>query len=363
MPPSSRHSRQKQVTGFSLSLLLHGCAGVAIALAPARILPAFDEIPEAIYLDESTEMPQGTQTHTLEPAAATAAPQIAAQTQETQTPEVKKADDISQPVAQPSTRKPPQALPTKAVQKQRKAEPTTAQNLLSADDSDTSVQEAVESARRADLAAAEESAEATKAEPVRDRDQSIDSEVMSAIAESEAESDSEQEQEPEPMQEELVDRAPLAPEPEAELESTVSASTRKAGPQSLPTSTSTSTAAAATAPSGNGNGVRRGVNEKFGIRDASELHSAPGNRAPIYPERDRLLRNEGTSIFIARVRPDGTVTDVRLEKSARSQTLDAAALEAMTKWRFLPGQEGLIRKAFTFSLGGEAEELPARLRR
>lgn len=326
MPPSSRHSRQKQVTGFSLSLLLHGCAGVAIALAPARILPALDEIPEAIYLDESTEMPQGTQTHTLEPAAATAATQIATQTDATQAPEVKEASDIVRPAAKPSSqKKPPQSLPTKVVQKQQNVEPTTTQNLLTSDDFDTSVQEAVESARRADLAVADED-------------------------------ESEPEQEKEPVQA-LADQTPLAPESEEELQSTVSAATRKAGPEVPQTPT------AATAPAGNGYGVRPGVNEKFGIRDASELHSAPGNRAPIYPERDRLLRNEGTTIFIARVRPDGTVTDVRLEKSARSQTLDSAALEAMTKWRFLPGQEGLIRKAFTFSLGGEAEELPARLRR
>jgi TonB family protein len=68
-------------------------------------------------------------------------------------------------------------------------------------------------------------------------------------------------------------------------------------------------------------------------------------------------------VFLARVKPDGTVTDIQLQQSTNSKTLDHEAEAAMKNWRFLPGQEGMIRKAFQFSLNGNAQEIPARLRR
>jgi TonB family protein len=107
----------------------------------------------------------------------------------------------------------------------------------------------------------------------------------------------------------------------------------------------------------------QGAATPYGIRDASEFAEVPGNRSPDYPERDRLMRNQGTAVFVARVKDDGTVTDIRLEQSARSSSLDISAMSAMKRWRFLPGQAGWVRKGFNFVLGNHTEERPGRLRR
>ncbi len=99
------------------------------------------------------------------------------------------------------------------------------------------------------------------------------------------------------------------------------------------------------------------------VMNASERRPLPGNPLPIYPERDRYLRHQGTTVLIGRVGSDGVVSDVRIEKSSGSATLDQSSVTAFSKWRFEPGQETLVRKSFVFSLKGEEEVLPARLGR
>lgn len=110
-------------------------------------------------------------------------------------------------------------------------------------------------------------------------------------------------------------------------------------------------------------GAAGGAASANAIRNADDLREAPGNKKPAYPDEDRLAQREGTVVFVAFVERDGTISQIRNEKSASSPSLDKEALTAFQKYRYMPGQQGWIRKAFTFSLRGDAEEIPTRLRR
>jgi TonB family protein len=97
------------------------------------------------------------------------------------------------------------------------------------------------------------------------------------------------------------------------------------------------------------------------IRDASELKALPGNPNPVYPQRDRLNRKQGTAFVLGRVMPDGRIGQVVLEKSSGSPSMDAESAKAFRNWRFQPGQQGWVRKPFQFRLVGDAKEVPAAL--
>ncbi len=108
--------------------------------------------------------------------------------------------------------------------------------------------------------------------------------------------------------------------------------------------------------------VAPGLPTEGEIKDGGLLSQVPGNPQPHYPERDRFAHNQGTAVFLAFVRPDGSVEQVVLEKSTSSRSLDEAAVSAFKKWKFKSGQSSWIRQPFTFSLNGE-EVVPARLHR
>ncbi len=155
-----------------------------------------------------------------------------------------------------------------------------------------------------------------------------------------------------PVQESPPQQPPLQPQPEPEptqqMAQTAPPPQESSGKTSPQTTSGTSSPGSATVE---------------GLREASELAEASGNRPPQYPERDRLMRNQGTVVLIAYVNNDGTVSQVQLERNTPSSTLNMSALNAMKRWLFMPGQAGWVRKGFTFSLGTTTEELPARLRR
>jgi protein TonB len=64
------------------------------------------------------------------------------------------------------------------------------------------------------------------------------------------------------------------------------------------------------------------------------------NPAPSYPLASRRAGEQGTVTLRVRVSPDGLATRVAVERSSRSQHLDAAALEAVKAWRFTPARRG-----------------------
>jgi len=109
------------------------------------------------------------------------------------------------------------------------------------------------------------------------------------------------------------------------------------------------------------NGAGRG--NQLAIVNASQRRPLPGNPLPKYPERDRYLRHQGTTVLIGRVGADGRVTDVKIEKSSGSKTMDQEAFTAFRRWRFEPGPEVLVRKSFAFTLTGKEKVVPARLGR
>jgi len=66
---------------------------------------------------------------------------------------------------------------------------------------------------------------------------------------------------------------------------------------------------------------------------------ALGHRVtPGYPENMRRAAVEGTTVILVAVRADGSVGEVRLRQSAGHADLDAAAVDAVKRWRFRPAQ-------------------------
>ncbi len=70
--------------------------------------------------------------------------------------------------------------------------------------------------------------------------------------------------------------------------------------------------------------------------DPAYLH----NPAPNYPALSRRNRESGTVLLLVRVDPDGNATAVTLHKSSGHERLDQAAVQAVTRWRFVPGMRG-----------------------
>lgn len=156
------------------------------------------------------------------------------------------------------------------------------------------------------------------------------------------------------------DEKPLPPAPSA-------ANAPKA--DSMSGVTTASKAAPGGQGSGSGNATRSGRGSGYGIPlgmqigNADLLREAPGNRPPSYPIEEKLRHKEGTPVIVAQVTPNGTIGQIMLERSSGSALIDQAALKAYKNYRYMPGQQGWVRKAFEFRLTGDARINPARLHR
>ena len=64
------------------------------------------------------------------------------------------------------------------------------------------------------------------------------------------------------------------------------------------------------------------------------------NPAPRYPLASRRAGEQGTVTLRVLVKPDGLPAQVEVERSSGSPHLDAAALEAVGGWRFVPARQG-----------------------
>jgi TonB family protein len=119
----------------------------------------------------------------------------------------------------------------------------------------------------------------------------------------------------------------------------------------------------AASASGTMNGEPAGAGVPVGsqIRDAADLVPRPGNPSPQYPQIDRISSRQGLAVVVGKVNADGSMGDVYVEKSSGSKTLDQEAQSTFKSWKFMPGQEGYVRKPFKFALAGEARELHAHL--
>lgn len=70
--------------------------------------------------------------------------------------------------------------------------------------------------------------------------------------------------------------------------------------------------------------------------NADYLH----NPAPVYPSRARRLGEQGKVVLRVLVNSGGTADRVELRTSSGSELLDAAAREAVRRWRFVPARQG-----------------------
>lgn len=70
--------------------------------------------------------------------------------------------------------------------------------------------------------------------------------------------------------------------------------------------------------------------------DADYLH----NPKPVYPALSRRMNEEGKVLLKVRVSAQGTALDVAISKSSGFPRLDAAAVDAVTRWRFVPARRG-----------------------
>ena len=71
------------------------------------------------------------------------------------------------------------------------------------------------------------------------------------------------------------------------------------------------------------------------IFDAAYLRNPP----PEYPPQSRTLEEEGVVKLKVRVSVEGRALAVELAKSSGFKRLDAAALEAVRQWRFVPAKQ------------------------
>jgi len=78
--------------------------------------------------------------------------------------------------------------------------------------------------------------------------------------------------------------------------------------------------------------------------------------SPTYPARARRMGWQGEVVCVLSIGADGSVLDVRVERSSGYALLDESALDALRKWRFRPAERGGepipmdVRKRLVFEL-------------
>lgn len=70
--------------------------------------------------------------------------------------------------------------------------------------------------------------------------------------------------------------------------------------------------------------------------DAAQLN----NPRPAYPPLSRRLAESGRVLMDVYILADGTVGEIKLRQSSGYTRLDAAALQAVRKWRYVPARRG-----------------------
>ncbi|MCC7404515.1 MAG: energy transducer TonB [Bdellovibrionales bacterium] len=115
--------------------------------------------------------------------------------------------------------------------------------------------------------------------------------------------------------------------------------------------------------SGSGSEPAGGVNGiPEGARLNTDLRQHPGNVPPVYPAVARQSGWEGTVSLSYNVSSEGRVENIRITKSSGYQILDREAYRAISRYRYLPGQQGQTYHPVIFRLTGPAQALPSRLR-
>jgi TonB family protein len=74
---------------------------------------------------------------------------------------------------------------------------------------------------------------------------------------------------------------------------------------------------------------------------------------PRYPFEARARHWTGAGLYELLVRPNGTVSDVRVLKTTGHTVLDEEAKTALLKWRFYPGRFTRVTIPLTFAIGSK----------
>ncbi len=111
--------------------------------------------------------------------------------------------------------------------------------------------------------------------------------------------------------------------------------------------------------SGSGSGTGSGGGHGSGVGTGSGSGIGPGNGAtsnpavppriikssqPVYPSAERNAKIEGTAILRLLITTDGTVENVTVVSSSGNSNLDAAAVKACYKWRFISAKNSVGTK-------------------
>jgi protein TonB len=70
-----------------------------------------------------------------------------------------------------------------------------------------------------------------------------------------------------------------------------------------------------------------------------EAQGVASNRGPDYPQSAWQLRQQGTVVLRLYIGTDGAVVRVETRRSSGVPALDAAAIAALSAWRFLPAEQ------------------------
>lgn len=88
-----------------------------------------------------------------------------------------------------------------------------------------------------------------------------------------------------------------------------------------------------------------------------DLKPSSGNKPPAYPADARREHRQGELELVYHVTLDGLVEDISVAKTSGHEDLDEAAVEAVSKYKFAPGQEAWARQPVEFSLKGPDEDV------
>lgn len=352
-------------TGFVIvSILVHIAAVAAVALSPRQISEFTKGSVVEVTLGEANENPGVEEAKGITEVPPAAAATTAADTAPVEPakaqpvkaePEVAPAP-VPQPVAEVKPVKKPTPVPVKAQPRQARKLPKKVK-VQTAQVAPAPIETPAEETAEAELPAKQSPPE--KLDPVLDETKTEDQEVALAPAPA---------TEPEPQPEVAAAPAPApAPTPapaapkqaqleDHETEATSSDINHTEDPSPVGVTEENPSGAATTGA------LSKGGSTEAGAVEFTNLKQMNGNRAPIYPLAARRERRQGEVELLYRVTKEGQVADVKVAKSSGSQDLDAEAVRAISKFHFIPGQEGWAKHPVNFTLTGETAALPSRLR-
>lgn len=108
--------------------------------------------------------------------------------------------------------------------------------------------------------------------------------------------------------------------------------------------------------------LAHGGDTKSGAVSYLDLKQSAGNKSPVYPLKARREARQGQVELVYRVTKEGRVADLQVAKSSGHKDLDMEAARAVALFKFVPGQEGWARHPVSFTLKGNSDQAPSKLR-